>query len=62
MRVLFVSGYTDDAVVHSNRLAPNQAFLQKHFGPNTLARKVRDTLDGKRDSGEIQIIQGCSGR
>jgi two-component system, cell cycle sensor histidine kinase and response regulator CckA len=55
MKVLFVSGYTDDAVVRSDRLAPNQHFLQKPFGPDTLSRKVRSMLDGKRDSREVRI-------
>jgi PAS domain S-box-containing protein len=55
MKVLFVSGYTDDAVVRSDWLAPNQHFLQKPFGPDTLSRKVRSMLDGKRDSREVRI-------
>jgi CheY-like chemotaxis protein len=44
-RVLFVSGYTDDAIVHHGMLEPGLNYLQKPFTPATLARKVREVLD-----------------
>jgi two-component system cell cycle sensor histidine kinase/response regulator CckA len=46
MRVLFVSGYTHDAIGPQGILEPGTAFLQKPFTPNALARKVREVLDG----------------
>ena len=44
IRVLFMSGYTDDAVVRSGLLEPGRAFLQKPFTPVVLLRKVREVL------------------
>jgi FixJ family two-component response regulator len=45
LRVLFVSGYPDDAIVRHGMLEPGLNFLQKPFTPAVLARKVRDILD-----------------
>ncbi len=44
-RVLFMSGYTDDAVLRHGVLQEGAAFLQKPFLPSALARRVRDVLD-----------------
>ena len=45
MRVLYMSGYTDDAIVQHGVLEPGIAFLQKPFSTDDLARKVRGLLD-----------------
>jgi two-component system cell cycle sensor histidine kinase/response regulator CckA len=45
MKVLFMSGYTDDAIVHQGVLADGVNFIQKPFPPSALAHKVREVLD-----------------
>ncbi|HKE23113.1 MAG TPA: response regulator [Bryobacteraceae bacterium] len=47
MRVLYMSGYTDEAILHHGIAESSAAFLQKPFLPDVLARRVREVLDGK---------------
>jgi two-component system cell cycle sensor histidine kinase/response regulator CckA len=47
MRVLYVSGYTADAIVHHGARGEDFAVLAQPFSLNALGRKVRVTLDSK---------------
>lgn len=45
LRILFMSGYTDNMLGNQGVLSPEVAFLQKPFSPSALARKIRTMLD-----------------
>ena len=45
LKVLYVSGYTDDEIFRRGVLEQGIPFLQKPFSPDALARKVRETLE-----------------
>jgi CheY-like chemotaxis protein len=47
LRVLYVSGYPDEAMASQGLLEPDSSFLQKPFTPETLARRVREILDSR---------------
>ena len=49
MKVLCMSGYTDDSIVRHGVLEAHIAYLQKPITPDTLATKVREVLEGARD-------------
>jgi PAS domain S-box-containing protein len=50
MKVLFMSGYTDQAVVNSGLPTGESAFIQKPFIPAALSRKVREILEGNGET------------
>ena len=51
LRVLFMSGYTDDAVLRHGIMHAEVDFVQKPFSRATLARRIRDLLDRARHRG-----------
>jgi two-component system cell cycle sensor histidine kinase/response regulator CckA len=44
LRVLYMSGYTEDAIVQHGVFKPGLAFIQKPFSGEALVRKIRDVL------------------
>jgi two-component system, cell cycle sensor histidine kinase and response regulator CckA len=51
IKVLFMSGYTEEAIAKHGILDPGTSFLEKPFSPDVLARKIRDLLE---PGGKIQ--------
>ncbi|MFC1495076.1 hybrid sensor histidine kinase/response regulator, partial [Thermodesulfobacteriota bacterium] len=49
MKIIYMSGYTDDTIVHHGVLAQGLNFLEKPFSSEGLTRKVRQVLDKKQD-------------
>jgi hypothetical protein len=47
MRVLHVSGYTDEAIVHHGVLDEGLAFIHKPFSAEQIVRKIREVLDAE---------------
>ena len=47
IRILFTSGYTDDAITQHGVLEPGVEFLPKPYTAEILARKVREMLDAE---------------
>jgi two-component system cell cycle sensor histidine kinase/response regulator CckA len=50
MKVLYMSGYTDDAIVHHGVMAKGMNYIQKPFTVNGLTKKVREVLDQSQQS------------
>jgi PAS domain S-box-containing protein len=55
IRVIFTSGYTDDAIARQGVLDPAVAFIQKPYRPKALARKIREVLGKPEQTDENPI-------
>jgi len=47
IKVIYMSGYTDDAVLRHGVLNHDAPFIQKPFSPTALRKKIREVLGGK---------------
>ena len=48
-RVLYMSGYSENAITHHGVMEEGTAFIEKPFSPETLTRKIREVLDSPRE-------------
>jgi CheY-like chemotaxis protein len=56
LKVLYMSGYSDDLLAKDGLTSGSLSYLPKPFAPAELARKVREVLGGSRPKGRILVI------
>jgi two-component system cell cycle sensor histidine kinase/response regulator CckA len=61
IKVLFMSGYTDDALAHHGVLGPELSFLEKPFSPSRLAHKIREVMDSQKGRARFASIPASNG-
>jgi DNA-binding NtrC family response regulator len=61
IKVLFMSGYTDDTMVHHGLLQKDVEFIQKPFSPTQLAIKVREMLAAPDGPAGMVVADGEAG-
>ncbi len=62
-KIIFTSGYTDDAIARQGVLDPSVAFIQKPYRPKALARKIREVLHdapAKPATSGPQPVEDCN--
>jgi two-component system, cell cycle sensor histidine kinase and response regulator CckA len=52
MKVLYISGYSDESVLRNGMVGPGTAFLSKPFAPDAFLHKVRELLDQGATAGD----------
>jgi PAS domain S-box-containing protein len=60
LKVLYMSGYSDEAVIQKGLLEPGSAFLQKPFNAHELTEKIRGLLDGVDSTSTLSRGTGFS--
>jgi len=57
LRVLYMSGYTPQAILHHGELEANTFFIQKPFTPSSLAAKIREVLEHAFEREQPPLVQ-----
>ncbi len=60
VKVLYMSGYTDDAVVHHGVMSKGMNYIQKPFTVNGLTKKGREVLDRSRQNEESSGVKASA--
>jgi PAS domain S-box-containing protein len=61
IKVLYMSGYTDDAIVHRGVIDEGASFIQKPFSPEELATKIREALGPLAPAARILVVDDEAG-
>ena len=59
LKILFTSGYTDDAIAHHGVLEAGISFLPKPYTPAALARRIRAMLDNESETGLLRKLDAA---